>query len=524
MMKAILNWCSNQGLPILLFVFVLSAYLLTMSGHHYSVDGMAMYQQSKTLLFKGTFEFSPPFTWGKAVMKYIPWPEGLSIVYLIPLSLFGYMIFPNDPAFRTIPTNNATLLNDPSYIYISPTNSIITALTASLLYILATKFGFTRTRAMLLVIVYSFMSPAFVYQKQDFSQPLVALLVVLIVLLFLTIFNQQKQQIQYGYVFIGGLCLGFLVMVRNETMVIVALLCICSLFYRFRHTTLRIKAITSVVLFTPLLGFLIMHTFISNVRRDVIARALTDIFTKNPIDIITLYTGALGNLISPGRGLLMFFPLALFAPYGLYRMYRQRQRQWAMIFGNIVLFHGIVFSIWPIWWGGISWGPRFFVSIVPILALLAFWPPSNTQIRRSHLHSFIMLLKIVAVLVGFIMALGGTLLRWNAHKIQYSPPPEAQTWSMLEQGRWYFKPETNLIWMHWRELGNVSDYDLLLLKKLDQGPASRGLFVFALIFVLFIVTGLFLLVGVRMVLLDERRIPMAAYPKPLTGRGGFEGW
>src|SRR6266849_6237971 len=87
---------------LLLFVLLL-IYTLTMSGHHYSVDGMAMYQQSKTLLFQHTFRFSPPFVWGDYRADFTLWPEGLSIVYLIPLALFSYVILPNNPSFRIIP-------------------------------------------------------------------------------------------------------------------------------------------------------------------------------------------------------------------------------------------------------------------------------------------------------------------------------------------------------------------------------------------------------------------------------------
>ena len=116
---------------ILIFVLLLSIYVSTTSGHHYSIDGMAMYQQSKTLLFQHTFRFSPPFVWGDYRSEFTYWAEGLSFVYIVPLAVWAYLLDPGNELLRTVPSNDRTLLFfDPGYAHVNVTNCVLTALTA----------------------------------------------------------------------------------------------------------------------------------------------------------------------------------------------------------------------------------------------------------------------------------------------------------------------------------------------------------------------------------------------------------
>lgn len=482
--------------PAALFVFLLCAYVLTMSGHQYSVDGIAMYQQSKTLLFQGTFRFSPPFRWGNYTMSYTYWPEGLSIVYIIPLAILSYIVFPDAPTFRTIPISRQAMLVDPSYVYVSPTNGVITALTASFLFVLATRFGLTRRRAGLVGAVYGVMSPALVYQKQDFAQPLAALLVVSATMLLLIASQTESKSIRHICIFLASCSLGFSVMVRSETIVLATMPLTILFLYQARHAALRGKYIAAACFFLPLSLFSAAHAMINYIKSGSFQGVQGTSISQGLTDLAVFSTGALGSLVSPGRGLFVFFPLALFAPAGLYRMYRQNQRRWAIVLGCVVGLHALLFSTWPIWWGGLSWGPRFFVPVIPFLTLLALWPRADGQTRNPYLETLGSTLKLLAVLVGLIMALAGALLPWNVYALQHNPPAEAQTWSFVEQGRWYFRPDTNLVWVAWRELGNTAGYDLLSV-QLDQAALPHGQLVFSLCWALFLGAGALLSLWLR---------------------------
>jgi hypothetical protein len=77
------------------------------------------------------------------------------------------------------------------------------------------------------------------------------------------------------------------------------------------------------------------------------------------------------NLISPGRGLLLFLPQLLFLGYLLLRYPPAKHRAIAWLAGVVVAGHVVVTSAHPHWWGGHSFGPRLLADTLPWLALLA---------------------------------------------------------------------------------------------------------------------------------------------------------
>jgi hypothetical protein len=78
-----------------------------------------------------------------------------------------------------------------------------------------------------------------------------------------------------------------------------------------------------------------------------------------------------GNLVSPARGLFVYSPVFLFAIAGVGIKCKQRNVSW--LDGCViacVVSHWIVVSMFAIWWGGASYGPRLFSDMVPFLVYL----------------------------------------------------------------------------------------------------------------------------------------------------------
>lgn len=80
--------------------------------------------------------------------------------------------------------------------------------------------------------------------------------------------------------------------------------------------------------------------------------------------------GLAGNLFSPSRGLLVFFPYAIFLPLGLRRSGTTGFRHWWIACASAVVFVLAVSSFYGKWWGGASLGPRLLSEAAPFLALL----------------------------------------------------------------------------------------------------------------------------------------------------------
>jgi hypothetical protein len=135
-----------------------------------------------------------------------------------------------------------------------------------------------------------------------------------------------------------------------------------------------------------------------------------------------------GNLVSPSRGLLLFCPLVVLSAVGVFlrRKAGELDGFWtAMAVVPIVWW--IVVSAFKHWWGGDSFGPRFFTDLFPIFVLLAL-PAVEVLARRVAQRDDIPLLSrsprrtlavfsILALLWSFAVNAQGAILRsawcWN---------------------------------------------------------------------------------------------------------------
>jgi hypothetical protein len=79
--------------------------------------------------------------------------------------------------------------------------------------------------------------------------------------------------------------------------------------------------------------------------------------------------GHLGLLLSPGKGLLVFTPVAAVAAAGLVLAFRRGERWLSGTLGAAALVHWLFMGRWGEWHGGDSWGPRLLTDALPLLFL-----------------------------------------------------------------------------------------------------------------------------------------------------------
>jgi hypothetical protein len=86
----------------------------------------------------------------------------------------------------------------------------------------------------------------------------------------------------------------------------------------------------------------------------------------------TFWEALAGNLISPGRGVLVFVPVTLFVGYLVMRFWREQCHPGLIWLGaSISVAQVLAVSGFPHWWGGICFGARFTTELVPWLVLMA---------------------------------------------------------------------------------------------------------------------------------------------------------
>lgn len=145
------------------------------------------------------------------------------------------------------------------------------------------------------------------------------------------------------------------------------------------------------------------------------------------LDLVFLKALA-GTLLSPSRGLFIFSPVLLFSLYGILIKCRAKQMKlldYALVF--ILILHWFVSSLHPHWWGGHSYGPRYFSDILPYL--LYFLVPAFLRLAdlRGIKKFAVICLLVCAVTISFFIHYRGAtsedVYAWNAGPVNVDSDP-----------------------------------------------------------------------------------------------------
>jgi hypothetical protein len=123
-----------------------------------------------------------------------------------------------------------------------------------------------------------------------------------------------------------------------------------------------------------------------------------------------LWLEAAALIVSPGKGLLVFFPLAALSVPGLLRLCHRSRDAAVLLAGllaGLVAFYGAI----PAWVGladPMTWGPRYFVPVLPLLALTAALWVSGRSVGHRGVYALLSA-------SGFAITLSGILFDFVPH-------------------------------------------------------------------------------------------------------------
>lgn len=142
--------------------------------------------------------------------------------------------------------------------------------------------------------------------------------------------------------------------------------------------------------------------------------------------------GQLGLLVSPGKGLLWFTPVAIVAAIGLVRAFRRGERHLASTLGLAVLAHLVLMGRWSEWHGGLCWGPRLLTDALPLLFL--FLPEGLTVTGLAGT-------ALALVSVG-VQALGAFAYDYRWERLhQRDGKPESALWDPARSPIFFYMSE-----------------------------------------------------------------------------------
>ena len=203
----------------ILAVTLLAYYLLTLGGHHYSKDGVVMFQSAKQLLFQGSLRLDPPVVWMSPIRTSI-FGIGMTLAYL-PLLLIWWPMFHRFPGYTTTPYDpalpfNPALYSNLAYLLCSVLNPMITAATACVVFRVARLFGLSRAWSLVAAVTYGVASPAAVYARYDYAQPLAGLALTLAAWQLL----EARRRAALRPYLASGLCLAYGILTRPEILAV----------------------------------------------------------------------------------------------------------------------------------------------------------------------------------------------------------------------------------------------------------------------------------------------------------------
>jgi len=341
-------------------------------------DGGSMLEVARSLVHEGSLDVPPHFgVLGDDGLYYSKYGLLLPLLSLIPVGLAQPLGLLTGHV-RTLESGGAASLMP-----------LVGGALAAALFVLGRRLGAPRAAAALVAagtVLGTYLLP---YGRDFFSEPLVALGVVVMV-----------ERVLAGRELQAGLALALAVLARPQSAAFVPLL---ALFVLARGGGLR-----GVLRTTAPLAIAAAITVAYNLLR--FGDAL-EFGYRDPVDpgfTTPLWEGAAGLLASPEKSVLLFAPAIVLVPFAAVAAWRRDRATTAVVLG---LF-GVVFVLaatWHSWEGGWAWGPRLLIpGVAAVLVLLAPW--IGDSMRRLRVAGALFAAGFVLSFAAVLAPLGTQLL------------------------------------------------------------------------------------------------------------------
>ena len=408
------RWLNDKFISIAVFAAILLGYLL--SGNRAPFDSALYLHTALSIVREG----NPDLDEYPAMVAQVWWPPdeidghrydtapigapalSVPIVWAVDRAwaLFGWGDF-QDYLKHNFPVDLQSIMA-----------SIITALTATLLYLIGRRW-LTRPAAMLLALIFAFGTSAWSVVSRTLWQHGPSMLLLTLTLWIMLRAQDKPPRIQYAGL---TLALAYVTRPTNSVAALAGTLFVLLVYRRWWWRYLLWAAAIAV---------------------PFVAYSLTTYHAALPpyYRAFTLLSGAtfgealVGQWLSPSRGLLIFSPILGLALIGL--LWKIRRRHWQpldTLFIGIIGLHWIVVSLWWNWWAGVSYGPRIWSDMLPFL--IWFMIPALSAmtawrgLKRAAAWSALALLLAVSVGVHYRGANAPEVMDWNGRPAPIDAYPQ----------------------------------------------------------------------------------------------------
>ena len=341
--------------------FLYGAAIVVWSGMFHSSDGLAMYTVADSLVRYGRLDVEQ-IRW-MGLQQATPGPDGLlysrkgfgTTAAILPLVAAAFLL----PGVGPV---HAAFLYGP----------LLFALSGLLLF-LAIARAFPRLsphKVFFLVLLWGVGSPAWAYTKTLFSEPLVTLATVGTLERLVALERARDERaLERALLGIGGwLALGVLARVAHGVAVLPFGLAAGLIWLRrvgFRGGWAKaVRPGLCLALPLALSGLAVLWY---NWAR--FGHPLTTGYLESEAFTAIWWRGILGQLVSPGRGLVWYAPWIVLVFWGVRRAWRSHPATTSVAVATFIAYV-LLYGKWYMWHGGFAWGPRFLIPVLPLVAWL----------------------------------------------------------------------------------------------------------------------------------------------------------
>jgi hypothetical protein len=152
------------------------------------------------------------------------------------------------------------------------------------------------------------------------------------------------------------------------------------------------------------------------------------------------WTGLVGLLVSPGKGLIPYFPLVLMLPIALIFQYRQDKGLFFLT-TYVIIVSWLYFGTLEandesrFWSGAIAWGPRYLIPTLPFIVIALGTLFRHSGFYKTKALSLIKGSLVALSAVGFVVNILGVLI-WSEYGTIYAWDQERLGNNALEIMTW----------------------------------------------------------------------------------------
>ncbi len=282
-------------------------------------------------------------------------------------------------------------------------NPIVIAITGWLIAVFGLRLSYSTRLSLTLGLAYALCTMVFPYTGTYFGEPVITLLIVLAAY---AVYVARTSTRVLRWLVVAGTALGLAVFVRERSAIMIPPFILYVYLYH-RRIVWRgwIAFFAPAIVVGVIIGLINWSRYGSPLTFGFSALQHTSFTTP-------VLLGLYGLLISPGKGLLLYNPIAWAGLIGLAIMFRTRRRE-AILFALIILAEVLFFAVYEYWTGGWNWGPRYIMPVLPLLVLAAGeWVHVHpTLLRKTVL--------VMLCLMGFLLNLPAVLVDHSRYLIDF---------------------------------------------------------------------------------------------------------